>query len=217
MPKVRPLAIAELDAASDSDLDRLISLSDGIFAFSMTLLAVNVDLPALTQPGNAAEVTEHVLELIPQFTIYATSFLLVAVYWVIHRRAFRNIQRSDDLLTWLNLAQLLFVAFLPVATGLFDTYSYVPIVVLVYGGTLSAIGLFGWLGWRYATKNHRLVDPQLSPEIIRYNNVRGGLGVVLYVLYIALGIFSPELARYLLLVGLILFLFLPRIYSFVRR
>src|SRR5581483_2286366 len=109
--------LQNLDADQGDPPDRLISLSDGIFAFAMTLLAINVELPTFTANSTVDEVTQHVVALLPQFFIFATSFLLVALYWTVHRRTFRYIVRSDTTLTWLNILQLLFVAFLPVATG----------------------------------------------------------------------------------------------------
>ncbi len=209
--------LQNLDADQGDPPDRLISLSDGIFAFAMTLLAINVELPTFTANSTVDEVTQHVVALLPQFFIFATSFLLVALYWTVHRRTFRYIVRSDTTLTWLNILQLLFVAFLPVATGLFDTYNYVPAVVLIYGGTLSIIGIIGILLWRHATDQHRLVDPKLSPEVIRYYRFRGEFTVAVYVFYTLVGYLNPEIGRWLLLVLLLTYPFLTHGYRFLRQ
>lgn len=139
---------SDLDVDPDTRTDRLIGLSDGIFAFAMTLLAVNVDLPRLASNLTPAEVTSSVLELAPDFLIYVTKLLLVGVYWQVHRRTFHFIKASDAALTWLNLLQLMCVAFLPVAAGLFDTHTNVSIVIVVYAATLLSIGLVGLLLWR---------------------------------------------------------------------
>lgn len=197
--------------------DRLISLSDGIFGFAMTLLAINVALPEIGRAATPAQVTEHVLDLLPEFIVFATSFLLVGMYWVVHRRAFRYIIKTDATLTWLNLLQLLFVAFLPVATGLYDTFNFVPIVGLVYGSTLVVIGVIGHAVWRHATKGRRLVQPDLDPELVRYFKFRGELVIAIFVLFTILGYLSPEYGLWVPLLLLVTYPFIARAYRFLRQ
>lgn len=197
--------------------DRLISLSDGIFGFAMTLLAINVALPAMGASATPEQVTEHVLNLIPEFLVFATSFLLVGMYWVVHRRTFRYIIKADSTLTWLNLLQLLFVAFLPVATGLYDTFNSVPIVALVYGSTLVIIGVIGHAVWYHATKGRRLVSPDLDPELVRYFKFRGDLVIAIFVLYTILGYLTPEYGLWVPLLLLVTYPFIAHAYRFLRQ
>jgi uncharacterized membrane protein len=207
-----PASFPDLDADAGDNLDRIIGLSDGIFAFSMTLLAINVDLPALRPGLTVEQVTNEVLGLLPNFAVFATTFILVAVYWRVHRRTFQYIHRFDSSLIWLNILQLLFVAFLPVAAGAFDTYPYVPIVVAVYGGTLAIIGILGQLLWRHATGPAKLVDPDLSPLMINYYFFRGYFTIAIYLVLIALAFISSENARYVLFALVAIYPFLKHIY-----
>lgn len=206
---------SDLDVDPDTRTDRLIGLSDGIFAFAMTLLAVNVDLPRLASNLTPAEVTSSVLELAPDFLIYVTSFLLVGVYWQVHRRTFHFIKASDAALTWLNLLQLMCVAFLPVAAGLFDTHTNVSIVIVVYAATLLSIGLVGLLLWRHAISAKLMVE-NLHPIYIDYYFFRGRVTITIYVLMLFVGIIAPEYAQLVLLL-MFIYPFLQRIFRFLYR
>lgn len=206
---------SDLDVDPDNRTDRLIGLSDGIFAFAMTLLAVNVDLPRLASNLTPAEVTSSVLELAPDFLIYVTSFLLVGVYWQVHRRTFHFIKASDAALTWLNLLQLMCVAFLPVAAGLFDTHTNVSIVIVVYAATLLSIGLVGLLLWRHAVSAKLMVE-NLHPIYIDYYFFRGRVTITIYVLMLFVGIIAPEYAQLVLLL-MFIYPFLQRIFRFLYR
>ncbi len=206
---------SDLDVDPDNRTDRLIGLSDGIFAFAMTLLAVNVDLPRLASNLTPAEVTSSVLELAPDFLIYVTSFLLVGVYWQVHRRTFHFIKASDAALTWLNLLQLMCVAFLPVAAGLFDTHTNVSIVIVVYAATLLSIGLVGLLLWRHAISAKLMVE-NLHPIYVDYYFFRGRATITIYTLMLLVGIVAPEYARLVLLL-MFIYPFLQRIFRFLYR
>lgn len=206
---------SDLDVDPDTRTDRLIGLSDGIFAFAMTLLAVNVDLPRLASNLTPAEVTSSVLELAPDFLIYVTSFLLVGVYWQVHRRTFHFIKASDAALTWLNLLQLMCVAFLPVAAGLFDTHTNVSIVIVVYAATLLSIGLVGLLLWRHAVSAKLMVE-NLHPIYVDYYFFRGRATITIYTLMLFVGIIAPEYAQLVLLL-MFIYPFLQRIFRFLYR
>lgn len=198
----RPTLPDNLDADPGDGLDRLVGISDGIFGFAMTLLAINVDFPGLPSTTDPTQITQAVWDLAPQIAIYVTSFLLVAVYWQVHRRTFRIIKRNDGPLTWLNLLQLMLVAFLPVATGLFDRYPDVTAVVVLYAGTLFIIGLFGSLLWWHARRAN-LVDEKANPILLEYYSFRGGVTLVIYFALMAIGVVLPQYARAALLLLLV--------------
>jgi uncharacterized membrane protein len=206
----------DLDSDPGDTLDRLVGISDGIFAFALTLLAVNVDLPQLAANASLAEVTDAVWELAPQLAIYVTSFLLVVVYWQVHRRTFRCIRQSDTQLTWLNLLQLMCVAFLPVAMGLFDTYSTMTPVILLYAGTLAIIGVFGKLLWRHAQRAGLLFD-NVSPTLVDYYSFRATITTSIFVLVAVAGILVPEYARFLLLLFVPVSPFMAQLFRLWRR
>ena len=141
---------------------RLVSLSDGVFATALTLLAIDVRPP---EPGTGAGRVRPpggVLGLAPQFLVYALSFLIIAGFWMEHHRMFHHIERYDYQLIWTNLGLLLSVAFLPVHNNTLSRYP---------GEEAAASTLRCWppgweqvAQWRYASHERAWWPPSRSPR-----------------------------------------------------
>ncbi len=81
------------------DITRLEAFSDGVFAFSATLLVVSLEVPG-TFPELVAE--------LKGFVAFAISFAALILIWTVHHAFFRRYAISDGLTVFLN-ASLLFV------------------------------------------------------------------------------------------------------------
>lgn len=89
--------------------DRLLMLSDGVFAIAITLLALELRLP---QSWNGS--TEGLLNATGRPLIgYMFGFCLVGVFWFIHRRMFAQLEQVDGVVTVLNLLLLGLVGLTP--------------------------------------------------------------------------------------------------------
>ena len=88
----------------------------------------------------------------------------------------------------------------PEPPALLGAYGTRRIAVIVYGASLVCTGLTLGFIWSYATHDHRLVDPELSPQIVRNGLKRILLGPTLYAVSIAACLMSVwiSLALYLL-------------------
>lgn len=114
-------------------LQRLIRVSDVIFAVAMAILALVSDpIPSDLSPG---AVTQSLLKELPGLGIYATSFVTIAFYWFTHVNQFKHYQKTDAVHTFLSLFALLFVVLLPYATDLQESYDNVLSVDVFYSLT----------------------------------------------------------------------------------
>jgi uncharacterized membrane protein len=156
-----------LKHAPTGELERLIFLSDGVFAIAMTLLAIDLAVPEVTSE-NAADLGQRLLALGPRYFSYALSFLVIASYWRSHQKTFRYIVRIDSRFVWLNLTLLLCIAFLPFPTSVLGSNSDDVAAVTLYAGTLAVTGLVLLGMWLYATTKRRLIGDTLSPRQIQY-------------------------------------------------
>lgn len=181
---------------SSTALERLIFLSDGVFAIAITLLVLEITplipahLPNTELPGLLLSA-----DLWRAIASYALSFIILSVYWMTHQRIFHYIKRSDNTLIWLNVLFLLCVAFLPVPTKVIGLYGDQQAAVVFYIGSLTVAGLFIILLWWYATSNHRLVDKNLDESLIRHHMQRALIAPLIFVLSISLTFFHPYLAE----------------------
>ncbi|MCA9859599.1 MAG: DUF1211 domain-containing protein [Thermomicrobiales bacterium] len=123
------------------ELDRLISLSDGVFAFAMTLLVVTVEVPQMSDEAARTRLHHDIVDLWPQVLSYIVGFLVIAFLWASHRRNFARIQDFDARLVRLNIALLLLVAFLPFPTGTLGEYGNLAFPVILYAVILAMISV----------------------------------------------------------------------------
>jgi uncharacterized membrane protein len=188
--------MVEPHSESSAALDRLIFLSDGVFAIAITLLVLDIT-PLIPEHSSPAGLQGLLLssELWRQIATYALSFIILSVYWTTHQRIFHYIKRSDNVLIWLNVLFLLCVAFLPVPTKVLGLQGDQQAGVIFYLGSLTVAGLLILLLWWYATSHHRLVDKQLDPALIRHHLQRALIAPVIFVLSIGLSFLNPLLTE----------------------
>jgi uncharacterized membrane protein len=174
--------------------NRVEALTDGVFAVAMTLLVLDIKVPELEQSLSSAELPFRLLALWPKFLTYAISFVILGVYWVGHHMQLSFIRSADRPLLWINILFLLWVALVPFSTALLSEYTKHRLAIVVYGANLIAIGLTLALHWWYATSRRRHVDPDVDPGLVRTAMLRVLMGPLLYLLGIAISIFSTELS-----------------------
>jgi uncharacterized membrane protein len=187
-----------------ADPTRLAALSDGLFAIVLTLLVLDIDLPE----GIAGQPLEQARALWSQLFGYLLTFVIAGLYWVIHHRVFRDIERLDRRLPWLNLMFLLCVGLLPFPTRLlsseaesdfaFGWLAYSINMVLI-GVTLAAI-------WGYAAAQG-LISSKVDAPTIRRALARSLVTPGCFALSLAVLPFDVTLASYVpLLIAPVMFL-----------
>lgn len=63
------------------DSNRVEALTDGIFAFAMTLLVLSVDLPTnIPQASANRAILQYLIDIIPQLINYVTAFLILGIF-----------------------------------------------------------------------------------------------------------------------------------------
>ena len=120
----------------DNSLGRLLSLSDGVFAIAMTLLALDLVPPELSHLGG--KVTNQVLihalaQNADSYWSFILSFYIIAIYWGAHRRLMRSVTVFNPSLVRDTIFLLLIVAAMPFPTSLLGRYGGTPFALALYG------------------------------------------------------------------------------------
>jgi uncharacterized membrane protein len=152
---------------------RLEALTDGIFAFAMTLLVIGLNLPdKATLVQSTPYVSNLLYSLYSDFFHYVLAFLILGAFWLSHHVELHPIRALDRMFVWLNLGTLLFVAMLPFSTSFSGDFPGVPLGAIVFELNLFAIGIGMLLQWIYATGNDRLVEPGMTAGFVRKMSCR---------------------------------------------
>ena len=191
--RVWRLPLREDDEAADGEgVGRILALSDGVFAIAITLLILEIAVPATTSD---AGLPKALLTLWPRYLAYVLSFVVIARFWVIHRLAFRLIARDDETLLWLNLLLLMFVAFLPFPTAVLGQHPGSPVAAVLYAISVILASLASAACWWYASGRGGLLRPEAGRAQVRALRARSLSGPVLLTLSLPIAIFAPYAAE----------------------
>lgn len=150
-------------------IQRLMRLSDMVFAVAMTILAIFFD-PLPDASDISQPVSELLLEQLPDLGIYIITFVTLSFYWLTHVHQFKHYQKTDSIHIFLSLFSLLFVVLLAYASDLSTAYDGEFSVQVFYSLAATGLGMFSSFAWIYGTYNRRLVATDLPDQTIR--NIR---------------------------------------------
>ena len=140
-------------------LEHVISFSDAIFAFSITFMAISIQLPNLSVNNlTEQQLMSELLQVGLQFEIYAVSFMIIGIYWISYHLVFNQIKLSHSILVWLNLLFLFFITLISFATDLDFKYSQFHIVFILFASILTITGSLLVFIWLHALKQKILID-----------------------------------------------------------
>jgi uncharacterized membrane protein len=172
---------------------RLEAFSDSVFAFAVTLLVLDLAVPAVSQRNLLSALGGQW----QAYLAYVVSFATIGAVWIGHSLITEYLERADGTLVRLNLLLLLLVSFLPFPTRLLAHYIAVDssekVAATIYGLTLlCTAGLLSVL-WRYALHEH-LVVPDADDTELSILTQRLTPGLAGYVLLLGLGLVVPVVA-----------------------
>ena len=147
------------------NLDRLAALSDGIFAVAMTLLVLDLHIPAAAQVHSERDLLWALGELGPQWIAYVMSFLTLGIFWAGQQTQLNHFREGTRDLTWIHLGFLFAVTLMPLSTRLLAEFITYRLALGIYWMNISVQGGMLYWSWSYAT-HHDLIKPD-TPEEIR--------------------------------------------------
>jgi uncharacterized membrane protein len=177
------------------DFGRTFNLTDGIFAFSMTLLVLGLALPVGTQGPN---LTHYLLSstFLTALFGYVITFFVIGSWWRVHQLHFGYIRSYDRRLVQFNLIFLIFIAILPFATEVLNASGSQPAGVVFFALIQVACGLALGGMWTYASGPGHLTDPGLPKAWARYLSYSIFAVPLVFAVSIPLAFITPE-AEYL--------------------
>ncbi len=177
------------------NLDRVIALSDGVFAFAVTLLALSLIVPTLSTGARQTELVADLMGMGPTFISYFVSFFVIASWWRGHHRVFTYIKRCNSTLISLNFYFLLCITIIPFLTNLIIQYGSFELATILFAFMQVVTGVMLIIIWMYASGNHRLIDPHLNVRVIRFNYHRELIVIAIFLISIPVALFSTALAQ----------------------
>jgi len=202
-------------AADVLPLDRFNAFTDGVFAIAITLLVLE-----LTVPATEGRLLPALAEQWEEFLGYLISFAFIGGIWVSHAGMTKLMRHADTLSYGIDLLMLLFVAVLPFSTNLLVTHLSGPDVeaaVVIYGVNVLLASLALSLLMFYIASERSLVVDGVADETLEAKVRQRWILIALNVVAIVLALVVPLAAVGVYLVMTFVALTLPLIHLRRRR
>jgi uncharacterized membrane protein len=178
------------------DTGRTEAFSDAVFAFAITLLVLDLQVPE----SEFSHLWRGIAHQWPSYLGYATSFLTVGGIWLAHHGIFRRVQYANRRVMQVNLLLLLAVAFLPFPTRLVAEAIRNPdaerAAVIFYGGWLLVISLLLSALWASVASDRDLLKPEVSQKEVTAIARATTPNLGFYIVVIVLAFIAPTVAAF---------------------
>jgi uncharacterized membrane protein len=190
----RPAKLSSMQSlynrVAGQSVERLAALSDGIFAVAMTLLVLDLRVPAREAIHSEHDLWRSLVALSPRLLVFLMSVMTIGIFWVGQQTQLNQFVRADRNLAWIHIAFLCAVSLIPFTTSLLAEFIHYRTALLVYWFNILLLGLALLWSWSYATRANFLPDDapaEIHPAIIR----RIVIAQSLYAAGAALCVFNP--------------------------
>ena len=172
---------------------RLEMFCDGVFAIALTLLIIDIKIPADAPINNTKEMWRALQEILPSIFAFILSFAIILITWVNHHNAMKLAAKSSPAFMYANGVLLLSVVLIPFPTSLIGEYIFTdhaaPAVILY-----NVVLLLQSLGWALictAGINDNLSTGEKATLEIRKNRTYAYYSVFGYSVLAVLSIWFP--------------------------
>lgn len=178
--------------------ERFEIFTDAVIAIIMTLMILEIKLPDLT--------VSNFLIFIQHVSVYALSFIVIAITWLNHHIMFLHIEKITTKIIWINFAMLFSMSFIPLATGHLGEHFFRKESHMFYGTIMTAVALPYTLLQFNAYKMLTSIQDKVKSRINKLNWV----ATILYGLSVPLSLLSIYISTIIYLIFPIVYFILPK-------
>jgi uncharacterized membrane protein len=172
---------------------RLEAFCDGVFAIAITLLIIDVRIPATEKIESNADFVRALKHIAPSIYAFILSFTIILITWVNHHNALKLGNKVSTMFIYANGFLLLTVVFMPFPSSLIGEHiltDHAAPAVILYDSTM-ALQAVGWILMTQAALKDRLGKSEKATSQIRRNGQFGYFAFTLYSVFAILAIWFP--------------------------
>jgi uncharacterized membrane protein len=177
--------------------NRLEAFSDGVIAIIITIMVLELHVPA------HADGLADLKPLIPVLLSYLLSFIYVGIYWNNHHHMFQSTEKVTGGILWANLHLLFWLSLFPFTTAWVGANHLAPAPTAVYAFVLMMAGV------AYYILEHAIIRQQGKDSLLARaigNRWKENISPLCYLAAIPLAFVSPYISHALFIFVAILWL-----------
>jgi uncharacterized membrane protein len=173
------------------ELERLVFFSDAVVAIAATLLVLDLKL----EKGSIHTLQfSDIIGLWEKFSAFLLSFLMIALFWLIHHEFFSHIRKVDEKLAWANIFWLLFIVILPFSASMISSYPNQVTSTFLYSSNILLITIFQNIIWDYVAVRPDYLKEETEVKLIQDTRLYCNIAILNGVVAVFLSFISPPLA-----------------------
>ena len=172
---------------------RFETFCDGVFAIAITLLVLDLKIPASEKIVTSRDMWLAIKDLGPAIVAVVVSFVVIFITWVNHHAAFKLVDKSSVAFIFANGLLLLTVVFMPFPTSLVGEHlltDHAAPAVVIYNA-VTALQAVGWILVSEVALRSRLTKDEKSAAVMRVNRRNGYFALVVYSLLALVAFWFP--------------------------
>ncbi len=173
----------------------MVSFSDAIFAFSITIVLLSIQVPQLPINATESDLVRVLWRLLPSFESYAISFAVIGIYWVLYHKVFNRITGSHPLIIGFNLVFLFFITLISLFTVLNINYGSFHLVFILYSLILALTGSTLTIIWSIAIKT-KSIQGDMTPSLMKLFLLNSITPPIIFLISIGISLLSIDIAQY---------------------
>ena len=128
--------MAQDAAVRTRSAERLKLFTDAVVAIAMTLLILPLLDSVSEVAADGGTAGDYLGDHGDQLLSFALSFVVIASFWSLHRSLYEHVERATTLVTWLDLAWMATIVWLPVPTAMAGAMDTDALQEVLYIGTM---------------------------------------------------------------------------------
>ncbi len=144
-------------------IERVNALSDGVIAIALTLLVIDIHVPE-THNFDKHGLMSFLWEVAPDLLTYLSSFLVIAIYWILHHRVFNELKYITGKIMVFNVLFLFSISMIPFLSRIKMAYMYDPAVVGIISAVHTFTAVMLVMIWKHANKHQGLLKHSVSAK-----------------------------------------------------
>ena len=170
---------------------RVEALSDGLYSIALTLLVLELKLPALPENVSDAVLRHALLDLSPKLLAWLLSFWVLVLNWMLQQRLYRYADMLDREMVRIELILLALISLLPFTTALIGEFGSRASAAALYSFHLVAISALSVLRVWHFERHPEMHNEHFTEPVARRVRIRTGVFLVCALLCFALAFVVP--------------------------
>jgi len=148
-----------MDPISKVNLERI---TNGIYAFTMTLMVRNIQSPAAGMITDDVSFAQYLISTIISITDFIGAFLILGMFWLFYFQMFHRMKTFDYRFLHIHLLSLMIVVFVPFTNSFAAQSEVVPASSILFQFNYLILAILLTWQWHYARTHPALLEPEFN-------------------------------------------------------